>query len=87
MQPISIAIEADQAIFQGYKGGILSGTCGENLDHGVLVVGYGYDSATKLNFWIVKNSWGDAWGEKGYVRMVRGKDECGLAEAASYPVV
>jgi len=85
VQPISIAIEADQAIFQGYKGGILSGTCGKNLDHGVLVVGYGVDAATKLNYWIVKNSWGADWGEKGYVRMVRGKDECGLSEAASYP--
>jgi len=86
IQPISIAIEADQAIFQGYKSGILKGTCGKNLDHGVLVVGYGYDTATKLNFWIVKNSWGPDWGEKGYVRMVRGQDECGLSEAASYPV-
>jgi len=84
MQPISIAIEADQAIFQGYKSGILKGTCGKNLDHGVLVVGYGYDTATKLNYWIVKNSWGPDWGEKGYVRMVRGQDECGLSEAASY---
>jgi len=84
MQPISIAIEADQSIFQGYKGGILNGKCGKNLDHGVLVVGYGYDATTKLNFWIVKNSWGADWGEKGYVRMVRGQDECGLSEAASY---
>ena len=87
IQPISIAIEADQAIFQGYTKGILKGTCGKNLDHGVLVVGYGYDADTKLNFWIVKNSWGADWGEKGYVRMVRGQDECGLSEAASYPVV
>jgi len=86
MQPISIAIEADQAIFQGYQKGILSGKCGTNLDHGVLIVGYGVDATTKTNYWIVKNSWGDAWGEAGYVRMIRGNDECGLALAASYPV-
>jgi len=83
--PVSVAIEADQSCFQFYSGGILSDpSCGTNLDHGVLAVGYGTDS-TNTNYWKVKNSWGKSWGEKGYVRMIRGQNECGISLAASYP--
>jgi cathepsin L len=87
MQPISIAIEADQAVFQNYQKGILnSPACYQGtLDHGVLIVGYGHDATTGLDFWIVKNSWGASWGEAGYIRMARGVNECGLTLAASYP--
>jgi len=83
--PVSIAIEADQTGFQFYHGGVFDGNCGRNLDHGVLLVGYGTDSGK--DFWLVKNSWGATWGEKGYIRLVRGKDQCGLADSASYPIV
>jgi cathepsin L len=84
--PVSIAIEADQSCFQFYSGGILSDpSCGTQLDHGVLAVGYGTEN--NVNYWIVKNSWGASWGEAGYVRLVRGSNECGLANMASYPVV
>jgi cathepsin L len=84
--PVSVAIEADQSCFQFYSGGILSDpSCGTNLDHGVLAVGYG--SASGTNYWKVKNSWGKSWGEKGYVRMIRGQNECGISLAASYPIV
>jgi len=86
--PVSIAIEADQQCFQFYSGGILSDpSCGMQLDHGVLVVGYGTDAATSTPYWIVKNSWGASWGESGYIRLIRGKNECGVAQEASYPVV
>jgi len=86
--PVSIAIEADQQCFQFYSGGILSDpSCGMQLDHGVLVVGYGTDSATNTPYWIVKNSWGASWGESGYIRLIRGTNECGVAQEASYPVV
>jgi len=86
--PVSIAIEADQFVFQFYSGGVLdSAACGTNLDHGVLVVGYGTDSASSKPYWIVKNSWGTSWGESGYVRLVRDKNQCGLSDAASYPTV
>jgi len=83
-QPISIAIEADQSGFQLYKSGIFCGVCGQNLDHGVLLVGYGTETGT--DYWKVKNSWGTSWGEQGYIRMCRNKNECGLSDEPSYPV-
>jgi C1A family cysteine protease len=82
-QPVSIAIEADQASFQFYSSGVLTAACGQNLDHGVLAVGYGTDSGT--DYWIVKNSWGASWGEAGYIRLERGINQCGLANSASWP--
>jgi C1A family cysteine protease len=83
--PVSIAIEADQQSFQFYSSGVFDGECGLSLDHGVLLVGYGTDTTTGLDYWIVKNSWGTSWGEDGYIRMVRGKNICGLALSASRP--
>jgi len=88
-QPVSIAIEADKSIFQLYKSGILKGACGSTLDHGVLAVGYGSEDGVK--YWRVKNSWGAAWGEHGFIRLFRGEPgagECGLLSGPpSYPVV
>merc|ERR1712093_409932 len=87
--PVSIAIEADKSAFQLYKTGVLSGTCGTKLDHGVLAVGYGTDGGN--DYWKVKNSWAATWGDHGYVRLLRGKGgagECGLLSGPpSYPVV
>jgi len=82
--PISVAIEADQSGFQFYSSGVFHGTCGTNLDHGVLVVGYGDEGTTP--YWIVKNSWGARWGEQGYIRIQRNLNLCGISNEASYPV-
>lgn len=89
MGPVSVAIEADQMAFQFYSGGVFDSKCGTNLDHGVLVVGYGTDDGK--DYWKVKNSWGNSWGENGYIRMARTDDNgagiCGIASDASYPIV
>jgi len=83
-QPVSIAIEADKSAFQMYKGGILDNpACGTKLDHGVLLVGFGTDSGK--DYWKIKNSWGPTWGEAGYIRFIRGKNQCGLANQPSFP--
>ncbi|KAJ4878904.1 Cysteine proteinases superfamily protein [Raphanus sativus] len=86
-QPVSVGIDASGFIFQLYSSGVFTGYCGNHLNHGVTVVGYGEEDGQK--YWIVKNSWGTAWGEQGYVRMERGYSEetgkCGIAMLASYP--
>jgi len=88
-QPVSVAIQADQREFQLYSSGVFTGTCGTQLDHGVLVVGYG--SLSGEDFYMVKNSWGTTWGDKGYIRLGRGSEfnkgsgQCGVLMQASYP--
>lgn len=88
-QPISIAIEADHLSFQLYSKGVYHSDCGTNLDHGVLLVGYG--TLDDLDYWIVKNSWGDTWGDKGYIKILKNSivngGECGILLSASYPEV
>merc|ERR1712203_1109810 len=84
--PISVAIEADQSSFQGYSGGVLTGNCGTQLDHGVLAVGFGTSGGT--DYWKVKNSWGSSWGMDGYILIERGDNKCGIADGPpSYPTV
>jgi C1A family cysteine protease len=91
VQPISIAIQADQKDFQLYQSGVFTGSCGTQLDHGVLVVGYG--NMNGEDYYRVKNSWGTTWGDQGYIYLGRGKQynngagQCGMLLQASYPTV
>ncbi|CAK9315537.1 unnamed protein product [Citrullus colocynthis] len=87
-QPVSVAIDAGGYDFQFYSGGVFSGNCGKQLNHGVAIVGYG--EASNKTYWLVKNSWGTDWGESGYIRMKRDSTDkrgtCGIAMMASYPI-
>jgi len=86
--PISVGVDAAIG-WQLYHGGILKPLlCSSNpkkMDHGVAVVGYGTENG--VDYWIIRNSWGASWGEKGYMRLIRGKNACGVANGASYPVL
>jgi C1A family cysteine protease len=89
--PVSVAIEADTRVFQMYTGGVLTGPeCGTKLDHGVLITGYGTENG--VDYWNVKNSWGDSWGESGYIKIGRSDSKndagvCGIAMQPSFPIV
>lgn len=89
LQPISIAVEADQTGWQFYHNGVMTSNCGTNLDHGVLLVGWG--ELNNVPYWKVKNSWGEDWGENGYILLERNVSstygQCGIAMQASYPIV
>jgi C1A family cysteine protease len=90
-QPVAVAISADTRLFQSYTSGVITSTsCYTSLDHGVLVVGYGSENG--IDYWLVKNSWGTSWGDKGYVKIARSSstnDEgiCGIAKQPSFPSV
>ncbi|NWT76460.1 CATK protein, partial [Prunella himalayana] len=84
--PISVGIDARRPSFQFYSGGVYyDESCNAgNINHAVLAVGYGAQKGTK--HWIIKNSWGEEWGNKGYVLLARNMNNaCGVASLASFP--
>jgi cathepsin L len=85
--PVAVGIDASQPTFQFYSSGVYyDKNCSPyNLDHAVVVVGYG--TVNNQDYYIVRNSWGTSWGQKGYVLMARNKNNAaGIASMASYPV-
>lgn len=75
-QPVSVVVDASK--WATYASGVFS-NCGTALNHMVVLVGMADE------YWKCKNSWGTAWGEKGYIRLARG-DTCGICQYAVYPV-
>ena len=89
-QPIAVAITANNKYIHSYASGIIHADgCLESvkdeegkelnpMNHAVLVVGYGTDETTGLDYWLVKNSWNTTWGDSGYfnIKIFDGMD-CG----------
>lgn len=86
---VTIAMQVGpQASFTFYAGGVYAdATCGTAVDHGMVVVGSGTDPDTGKPYWKVRNSWGEWWGESGFVRVAAGSNMCGIALYAAYPVI
>merc|ERR1712137_543267 len=88
--PIAIAIDASHMSFQFYDSGVyVERNCGNgdyDLDHAVLAVGYGSENGA--DYFLVKNPWGTSWGQKGYIKMARNRNnQCGVATECVYPTV
>ncbi|KAK6236576.1 hypothetical protein SCA6_011913 [Theobroma cacao] len=88
VRPVSVAFEVVTS-FRFYKNGVYtSDVCGStsmDVNHAVLAVGYGVENG--VSYWLIKNSWGEDWGDDGYFKMEMGKNMCGVATCASYPIV
>merc|ERR1712190_255808 len=86
--PFTIAINS--MYFDAYKRGIMNppkGTCPgfmAALDHQVAIVGFGTENGK--DYWKIRNSWGTDWGEKGYCRIARGTNKCGVASDATHVI-
>ncbi|KAH7672366.1 Actinidain protein [Dioscorea alata] len=87
-QPVAVGIHAYERAFQLYGHGIFTSNCGTRIDHAVTIIGYGNED--KLDYWIIKNCWGDFWGEAGYMRLERNVEskmgKCGIAQYAYIPL-
>ena len=79
-EPVAVGVSANRQ-FMYYESGVLSCKKSKWQDHAVLAIGY-----VKDDYWIVKNSWGDDWGENGYIRLKMGtnKECCGMLIDSSY---
>ena len=86
--PTSVTVDASQPIFGQYKNGVInSPACGTDLDHAITAVGYGVTSSGNTEYYIVRNSWGDGWGNKGYVNIAAkdGPGICGIQYISAWP--
>ena len=80
--PVALAVDSDSTAFKSYAGGVFDESCGSQVNLPLLAVGFGFDPDSGKEYWKLKNYWGTAWGEHGLVRLVRGKNMCGVAQYA-----
>jgi C1A family cysteine protease len=88
-QPIATRIKVNNE-FKSYSNGVYSGSCGPSFNHEVTIIGYGINEEG-MKYWLIKNSWGENWGENGYMRLIRESGDsggqCGMAQHAAYPII
>ncbi|XP_063147044.1 procathepsin L-like [Candoia aspera] len=83
--PVTVAVDTRSSKFHYYKSGIFKENWSgkRQLTHAMLVIGYNNSSS---GYWILKNSWSTLWGEKGYMRVAKGSDQCGITQRATFPI-
>lgn len=80
-----VSLVADMDVWFAYKEGVLPpANCNIDVNHGVAIVGYGTENG--LAFYLIKNSWGEHWGEAGYVKVPRGENYCKVSQFVRYPI-
>jgi len=88
-QPVPVALAASASAFQFYKSGVVKSTdgCGLGVNHGVTAVGLGTENGTP--YYLIRNSWGAAWGDAGHIKIQRGANVCGIVQTrfATFPTV
>jgi C1A family cysteine protease len=85
-----VSVAVDASTLQLYSSGVFTGGgCTDNVNHGVLIVGYAPASRNATSYWIVKNSWGTGWGQAGYINIANNSTNttgtCGINQYVSYP--
>lgn len=86
--PVSVAFQV-ASDFRDYAGGVYSSTVCRNgpgdVNHAVLAVGYGVDPTTKMQYWLIKNSWDYTWGVEGFFKIEAFRNMCGVADCMAFP--
>jgi cathepsin L len=86
--PVAAGVAVKMSAWGPYKRGVLTKCASGDVNHGILIVGYGHDDATGYDYFKIKNSWGDSWGENGYVRLMRnGQGFCSITDQSYRPMV
>lgn len=85
--PVAVIIDASPNSFKHYKSGILrEPNCHNRVNHFVTVVGYGTKDG--IPYWKVKNSWGEHYGQQGYIYMARNfNNMCSISIEVMYPIL